>query len=57
MGDKLIHQAYDELAYLRLCLHGAEQHHLKTADLRRRIACCEGRIKTLEYAAFSGNRS
>ena len=57
MSDKLIHQAYDELAHLRLCLDGAERHRLNTADLRRRITTSEWRIKKLEWAAFDANRS
>jgi hypothetical protein len=57
MGNKLIRQAYSELAYLRLCLDGAERHHLNTADLRRRIATSEWRIKILERATFNANRT
>jgi hypothetical protein len=57
MGFKLIHQAYGELAYLRLCLNGAERHRMNTGDLRRRIEWCEARIRTLEWATFSTSRS
>jgi hypothetical protein len=54
MSDKLIRQAYTELAELRLRRDGAERHRLNTvaADLRERIATSEARIKTLEWATF-----
>ena len=48
MDYKLIRQAYAELGELRLCLDGAERHR---ADLRRRIAISESRIKALEWMA------
>jgi hypothetical protein len=57
MGDKLIRQAYNDLAYLRLCLDGAERYRLNTGDLRRRIAMSEWRIKKLEWATFDASRS
>ena len=57
MVHKLIRQAYDELAYLHLCLDGAERHHLNTAGLQRRIAMSEWQIKKLERATFDANRT
>jgi hypothetical protein len=57
MGDKLIRQAYDELAYLRLLLNEAEQHRLNTSDLWQRIAISEWRIKQLEWATFDADRT
>ena len=57
MGEKLIRQAYDELAYLRLCLDGAERYRLGTADLRGRITISEFRIKKLEWATFDAHRA
>lgn len=54
MSNKLIRQAYDELAYLHGCLEGAERYRLRIAtDLRRRVAISEWRIKKLEFALFA----
>ncbi len=52
MDYKLIRQAYPELGELRLRRDQAERHGLNTAaDLRRRIAISESRIKVLEWMA------
>ena len=52
MTEKFIHQAYRELALLRLLRDEAEHHRLSTIDLERRISISEWRIRKLEWAAF-----
>ncbi len=57
MHDRFIRQAYEELTYLRDCLASAERYHVRSDDLRRRIASSEARIKVLELAKFNANRN
>ena len=52
MNDRIIQQAYQELACLRDRLENAEERQLRLDELRFRIALSEARVRRLEWVAF-----